>query len=416
MYWLKLSADHYVTLIMGQNQSTNDCVTNTDTHSNTPSEFYLACRNGDIEKVEQMLTQMNIGNINRLEPNRSTALHAASFYGHINIVQKLLANGAKPWIINRHGMTAYEEAANDEIRLLFHRPLRTDRNRFADDDSKDSCLELISRKTIEENTSSNIPNGWINGYKYAGKDFENKGIKLIVRAQITKYYLTSIQRSTDFARELRRILIRSVPSDHPAYTTACFLFDEYCSHNNIDYLIRLYTLETNFYGALRSDVEIFTVEIYSQLKTLKDRFFQGQSYRGLSMATKDIEEYKWAVQNQDTLIEMKTLSSTSVDPNVAYGFSCGFKTNDCNLHRVVCELQFDNYCSTAIDLRRHADKQLSCLSAYENEAEVLVLPGTLFKVHEVRQEKDTRLYTITLRNVYVPLTVIEQALQELQVR
>jgi hypothetical protein len=292
--------------------------------------------------------------------------------------------------------------------------LRTDRNRFADDDTNNGCLQLISEKKIEENTPNNVPNGWINGYKNTGKDFQIKDIKLIVRAQIVKYYLTSLQRSDDCARELQRILKHNVPPEHPDYKTACFLFDEYCSRNQIEYLIRLYTLETDFYQALHSNVEIFAVEIYSQLQNLKDRFFQGQSYRGLSMATKDIDEYKWGTHNQGTLIEIKTLTSTSVNPEVAYEFARGKKTNNTNTHRVICEFHFDHPCSTAIDLRRHADKNLLCLSAYENEAEVLVLPGTLFKVHDVHQEKDTGRYTIVLKNIHVPLNIILEAFKEVQ--
>ncbi|CAM4823803.1 unnamed protein product [Rotaria magnacalcarata] len=380
---------------MGQTQAqtTNDFSVSTGVSSNESSELYLACRNGDIKKVAQLLTRLNTANINRLEPTGSTSLHAASFFGHKTIVQILLQNGAQSWTVNKYKMTPYEEAANDEIRSLFHRPLETDSNRFVDDDTNNDCLELISEKKIEENTNVNIPNGWIEGYKNIGKDFESKGIKFIVRAQITKYYLTSLQRSDDCARELRRILKLSVPSNHPDYKTACRLFDEYCSRNQIEHLIRLYTLETEFYYALHSNVEIFTVEIYSQLQNLKDRFFQGQTYRGLSMTTKDIDDYKW----------------------VAYEFARGKKTNNTNCHRVICEFHFDRSCSTAIDLRRHADKNLLCLSAYEDEAEVLVLPGTLFKVHDVSQEKDTGRYTIVLQNIHVPLNIILEAFKELQI-
>ncbi|CAF0734708.1 unnamed protein product [Adineta steineri] len=399
---------------MGQTQSTNDFITSVDASSNVPSEFYLSCRNGDIEKVEQMLTQLNTAIINRLEPNGSTSLHAASFYGHKRIVQILLQNGAKSWIINKYKMTPYDEAANDEIRSLFRRPLRTDSSRFADDDTNNGCLQFISEKKTSENSTNNIPNGWISGYKNIGKYFQSKNIKLIVRAQIIKYYLASLQRSNDCARELRRILKHNVPSDHDDYKTACFLFDEYCSRNQIEYLIRLYTLETDFYRALHSNAEIFAVEIYSQLQNLKGRFFQGKSYRGLSMATEDIDEYKWGIHNQETLIEIKTLTSTSVDPKVAYEFARGQKANNTNSHRVICEFHFDRQCSTAIDLRHHADKNLLCLSAYADEAEVLVLPGTLFKVHDVHQEKETSRYTIVLKNIHVPLDIILEAFKEVQ--
>jgi hypothetical protein len=396
---------------MGQTLNTTDSITVEDASAQTPSDFYQACRNGDVDVVKQMLTELNTADINRLEPNGSTSLHAASFYNHKAIVQILLQHGAKPWILNKYNMTPYEEAANDEIRSLFRRPLETNTNRFADDDTDTRCLGVISEKETDE-VSDNVPNGWINGYKNIGKHFRSKNIKLIVRAQIIKYYLVRLQRSDDCARELQSILKHHVSPDHPDYKNARVLFDEYCSRNQIEHLIRLYTLETNFYCALHSNVEIFAVEIYSQLPTLKDRFFKGQSYRGLSMGSKDIDEYRWAARNQGTFIEIKTLTSTSVDPEVAYDFARGQKTDNKDRHRVVCQFQFDRQCSTAIDLRRNDAKKLLCLSAYQNEAEVLVLPGTLFEVRDIGQAADTGRYTIILSNVYVPLSVILEACKE----
>ncbi|CAF0958292.1 unnamed protein product [Rotaria magnacalcarata] len=398
---------------MGQTPSTTKLPKNAGPPASKPSELYLACRNGDVEKVKQLVAQLNTADINRLEPNGSTSLHAASFYGHKAIVTMLLQNGAKSWMRNKYEMTPYEEAANDEIRSLFFRPTETDVNRFVDDGTDNICLELMSEKKIEE-TINSVPNGMINGYKNSGKKFRNEDIQLIVRAQIFKYYLTSLQRSNDCARELQRILKDSVPSSHPDFEKAHSLFDEYCSLDQIESLIRLYTLETNFYGALRSNVEVFAVEMYSKLQTFKDRFFKGQSYRGLTMAMKDIDEYKWAIDNPGTLIEIKTLTSTSVDPKKAYHFARSKKTGNLKPHRVLCECHFDHPCSTAIDLRCDTNRNLPCWSAYEDEAEILVLPGTLFEVCDVQREADTDRYTIILRNIHVPLEIILQAFKEVE--
>ena len=133
------------------------------------------------------------------------------------------------------------------------------------------------------------------------------------------------------------------------------------------------------------------------------------------MATKDIDEYKWAIHNQGTLIKIKTLTSTSADLDVANGFSYLQGTKYSNIHRVICEFHFGHHCSTAIDLRHRADKKLVCLSNYEDEAEVLVLPGTLFRVHDVRQKEDTGRYTVVLQNICVPLDVILEAFKEVQI-
>ncbi|CAF3177400.1 unnamed protein product, partial [Rotaria sp. Silwood2] len=54
------------------------------------SPLYWACRNGDVRMVRQILSDQQFSNINQLELNGSTALHAAAFFGHIEIVKLLL--------------------------------------------------------------------------------------------------------------------------------------------------------------------------------------------------------------------------------------------------------------------------------------------------------------------------------------
>jgi ankyrin repeat protein len=46
------------------------------------SDFYLACRNNEVEKVKTLLQTLPQDEIDRLEPNGSTALHAVAYHGH----------------------------------------------------------------------------------------------------------------------------------------------------------------------------------------------------------------------------------------------------------------------------------------------------------------------------------------------
>ncbi|CAF1119092.1 unnamed protein product [Didymodactylos carnosus] len=87
--------------------------------SEQSSEFYLSCRNNKIEKVKEYLTTITEDEINRLEPNGSTALHAASYNGHDDIVRLLLDKGASTTLKNRYGYTAEQEAKTDTIKELF---------------------------------------------------------------------------------------------------------------------------------------------------------------------------------------------------------------------------------------------------------------------------------------------------------
>ncbi|CAF1095302.1 unnamed protein product [Didymodactylos carnosus] len=87
--------------------------------SEQPSGFYLSCRNNNIEKVKEYLITITEHEINRLEPNGSTALHAASYNGHDDIVRLLLDKGASTTLKNRYGYTAEQEARTGIIKGLF---------------------------------------------------------------------------------------------------------------------------------------------------------------------------------------------------------------------------------------------------------------------------------------------------------
>jgi len=75
------------------------------------SDFYWACRNGDVHKVAQLLPSITYEEISALQPNGSTALHAASFYGHDKIVKMLLDRGCDRSILNRHGQGENSETS-----------------------------------------------------------------------------------------------------------------------------------------------------------------------------------------------------------------------------------------------------------------------------------------------------------------
>lgn len=113
-----------------------------------PSELYLACRNGDIDFVKNYLTKLsdNQWNPNQFEATvKSTPLHAASHHGHKEIVQLLLDRNCDRSQLNGYGLTAYEEAANDEIRRLFKRPTSdSDTGRFQDE-TIDGCFDFVKR-------------------------------------------------------------------------------------------------------------------------------------------------------------------------------------------------------------------------------------------------------------------------------
>jgi hypothetical protein len=86
-----------------------------------PSKFYFSCRNNEIDVVISLLPTLTLEEINEIEPNGSTALHAAAYYGNLEVVKLLLSQGAQRMIKNRYGSTPYDEAKTEEIKKLFKR-------------------------------------------------------------------------------------------------------------------------------------------------------------------------------------------------------------------------------------------------------------------------------------------------------
>ncbi|CAF1108006.1 unnamed protein product [Didymodactylos carnosus] len=61
-------------------------------------DLYWACRKGDIDAVQHILSSTPYTDINCLEQNGSTTLHAACFFGHSDIV---------PLLLHQHGVMRY---------------------------------------------------------------------------------------------------------------------------------------------------------------------------------------------------------------------------------------------------------------------------------------------------------------------
>ena len=80
--------------------------------------LYIAARSGFYDMTRALLLAEGCP-INTQQTTGSTALHAASFYGQKDIVQLLLEHGADPSIKNKWGSTANNEAAKDDIKMVF---------------------------------------------------------------------------------------------------------------------------------------------------------------------------------------------------------------------------------------------------------------------------------------------------------
>ncbi|CAF4336133.1 unnamed protein product, partial [Rotaria sordida] len=63
--------------------------------------------------------------------------------------------------INEYGLTAYEEAANDEIRRLFKRPQGFNCSRRFQDESTEDCFDFVRRPKEDVNIEYLIRENYI---------------------------------------------------------------------------------------------------------------------------------------------------------------------------------------------------------------------------------------------------------------
>ncbi|CAF1318142.1 unnamed protein product [Didymodactylos carnosus] len=125
-----------------------NCLTHDQTQSpnvTAVSDLYTACGNGDTQRVEQILKRIvHDEQLNRVEPNGSTTLHAAAYFGHKEIVELLLQQKyISTTIINRYGNIAEEESADDDIRTLFQDRKNADNTTITNDKERFQFYEII---------------------------------------------------------------------------------------------------------------------------------------------------------------------------------------------------------------------------------------------------------------------------------
>ena len=388
------------------------------------SKLYLACRNGDVEYVRTYLQTSSdtAPGVNRLETQvNSTPLHAASYYGHKEIVRLLLEHGCDRHQINRYGMTAYQEAANDEIRQLFKRPTTGDNTRRFLDDSVEDCFDFVKRPDEDERGTVTPPQATktkkpsVQTYKTKVEKETEIGYATtsiaMCQSKLGRFITDRFQRDAPMSwnsigAKLQEIIDQEViATKDPQSRRANELLNHFlssASDERIDQLIRLYTLETRFYGALKQNPIPLALPLYMRLQTLKERYFEGQSYRGAKMTHDEIVTYEWAAQNRGSLLQTKHFSSTSILRSVAEEFANAAVKQPAPVQhcRVLFTFRFADRCDQAINLSRISDT-LPCLSEYENESEVLILPWTLFEVDSV-QEESPLAYNIVLVNITLP--------------
>ncbi|CAF3595346.1 unnamed protein product [Rotaria socialis] len=415
------------------------------------SAFYWACRNGDIELAKAMAPDIPYDQLNRLEPNGSTPLHAASFFSHADVVELLLHEYGVPRnYVNQYGLTAYEEAQTERVKRLFWRVS----NRFCDpQENVTDTFDILAVKADEIENNRSIFNTedeheedtkeapeqsiWLQSYQ--AKDIKEeiyyyrKG-KALIQSSIARFimrqgpkfcphckqnkevmneFISYFDDATFRVNKLKAIVYECVPPTDKYYNRCHQLLTEYSEKGNVEALLTLYTLETEFYKKIANACQAISWSIYITLPSLEQRFFKGTSYRGLKMSKEEINQYRWALKNSESLIKTKTFSSTSIKRDTAEGFAVG---SDSDRFSVLIILEFPEVSDMAINLGKIEKQKLQCIAEFEEEQEVLILPQTFFRVKNIEFNTEKDQHEIHLQNILVKKSSLLSALKFMIVR
>jgi hypothetical protein len=128
------------------------------------------------------------------------------------------------------------------------------------------------------------------------------------------------------------------------------------------------------------------------------------------MTENDIDAYRWGLNKEEAwhanLLETRMLQSMSIKKSVALGFSAEASGKPGNA--VLIEFEFPELCPTAINLNKISE-QLPALSEFQHEAEVLLLPFTLFKVKDIFTDPELHEYRILLIHEPTPKKSLRRA-------
>lgn len=321
---------------------------------NTPTEFYFACRNGNIDKVRDLLPNMSLEEIDKIEPNGSTALHAASYYGHEEIVKLLLERGASRSIQNRHNCLPYDETGKKEIKKLFLRESAS--TRFSDDGS--GRIDWMKCDAAAEELAKDYR------FRHAGFGWKSKHISHRIK------YIRKEMSHTDEER-IGQFLDAAEATEDPKY------------------LLKAYTVESDFYKKLNKDLATkhfdqgtnfgitYFIEFFYNNPAFDELSFKGKVYRGMSVTQEDLMQYGVGGK-----VMNKAFMSTSKNRQRAEEFAVKNATNRKTQEgervklSALCMYELVND-RTGLDVER--------ISEYAMEEEVLVGPYTAFIIQAIRK-------------------------------
>ncbi|CAF1190729.1 unnamed protein product [Rotaria sordida] len=314
------------------------------------SQFYFACRNDDFDLVMRLLNQHPLEDIDRMEPNGSTALHAACYYKNIDIVKILLERGFTRRVVNRFDNTPMDEANTEELRQLFLRPKTS--NRFGGDISYErEKLIWISIDTNE---------------------------KIIIQDPITDLYKGN---RLDYGIFQADNIIKQLDG-MPKLDVIQRFFRRAVQEKDCTRLIQAYTAETDFYNHVNNyllsrqqdnSLSQFVQIIYFNDSLHKKYSYEGTCYQSIIIDSED----QLNLFKKGTKILNRTFISTTRDRQIAEEYI--LDRNNQNKYIVMMIFKI-RHCYTALNIKD--------MSEFPHEEEVLIMYDKIFKVAKITKQNN----------------------------
>lgn len=316
------------------------------------SELFYACRDGDISNIKSLLSRTSTEDLNRLDPNGSSCLHVACASGRVEVVRLLLEYGAFRELKDANDRTAAYVAKTASIKKLFTR---------MEEDIAEHYGKIPSKQRE-----------WL-----FDKDTAIKFSRAIDFGRI---------KNRDIKRTVKKIERANIMPNDQSRTSK--LYKHYLKsaieQNDPNFLLKIYTIEGSFYRQLNEYITRGGKrEVYKKLcgkwsgyyagiimkhPKLAVYYFTGQTFRGMEITLEELDRYKVGIT-----LTNKAFQSTSKSRKVSMPFA----------HRqtpfmgtlpviLIYKISVPN---SALDI--------TSLSEFPDEQEVLIVPGSCFEVVNV---------------------------------
>jgi hypothetical protein len=318
------------------------------------SALYLACRNGDVDTVQRLLPTLSLEEINQIEPNGSTSLHAACYFNYPHITKLLLDQGAVRTTLNKHGCTPLDEAATEQIKQLFPRSFTAAHERFVTDVPLEQGVEWTS---IEYGSY-----GWWNKSVLSNKDVVKATDSIM---QDERFHDTSSMHKIEYFLEKAR------RTQDPKW-----LAQAYSAETGLSQAINkaLAQMPPLIKGIDTKNFSCF-VGAFLHHDGLKQYRYSGKCYRGMKLSHEDFEEYYQVGRK----LLIKPFMSTSKCRHIAERFATASSVGSRPLS-ILCIYMIPKRTLLFPD---NVALDISSISEYPHEEEVLILPYTSLQIQTV---------------------------------